>query len=158
MFHFPKKSGTFCEIFLHRIYVNSKKMKIQKEITYIHTYLNAVDWYQSPRLMAVSSGCSRYTYVCTLINPECRVYNLSVFRLKIGWCNLIGCQSYRVRSTVWNMSFWTWAEIWYEIWNMTSVSEEQKYEIWNMKIWNMKIWRAWAKIWNMKHRHKNASP
>ena len=40
------------------------------------------------------------TYICTLINPECRVYNLSVFRLKIGWCNLIGCKSNRVRSTV----------------------------------------------------------
>ena len=36
----------------------------------------------------------------------------------------------------------------YEIWKY-----EQKYEIWNMK-----IWRAWTKIWNMKHQHKNASP
>ena len=64
------------------------------------------DWCQSPRLMAVSSGCSRYTYICTLINPECRVYNLSIFRLKlkIGYGNLKGCQSQRVRSTVWSFT------------------------------------------------------
>ena len=50
-----------------------------------------------------SVKCLTYTFhgpICTLINPECRVYNLSVFRLKIGWCNLIGCKSNRVRSTV----------------------------------------------------------